>query len=111
MNRLAKLPLPNCHCNGQIVQALVRSHLDGGNAVLHGLPATITAPFRGILHVTAGLIQGLKKYDHITPILMELHWLPLPACTIFKTSCIIYKVITTSTRNYLAQSHLAHHLW
>ena len=40
------------------IQALVLLHLDGGNALLHGLPDSTMAPLKGIIHVAAYLIQG-----------------------------------------------------
>ena len=32
---------------------------------------------QGVQNAAARLLTGTKKYDHITPILTELHWLPI----------------------------------
>ena len=37
-----------------------------------------------MLNSTARLIFGLNRFDHITPALMDLHWLPYPLCITFK---------------------------
>ena len=52
------------------VQAFALLHLDGGNALLHGLPDSTLAPVKGILQAAARLTRGLKYNDHFTPILM-----------------------------------------
>ena len=30
-----------------------------------------------IINTTARLITGVRKYDHVTPVLKELHWLKI----------------------------------
>ena len=39
----------------------------------------------------AGLILGGCKYDRITPLLRELHWLPIEHCIVFKLHLITLK--------------------
>ena len=41
-----------------------------------------------MLSSAARLIFGLKRFDHITPVLMELHWLPNPQRITYKL-CMI----------------------
>ena len=60
-----------------VALALVFSRLDYCNAVLAGLPAATLAPLQRDLHAAARLVNDLLPHDHVTPTLMELHWLPL----------------------------------
>ena len=55
-----------------LVHALVHSQLDYCNSVLARLPWSLV---QSVLNSAARLIFGLKRFDHITPALMDLHWL------------------------------------
>ena len=36
---------------------------------------------------------GHKKHDHITPILSELHWLPVQQCILYQVFMIVFKAL------------------
>ena len=61
----------------RLVNALVLSHLDYSNALLFGLPESTIRPMQNIQNSAARLILGLSKFEHITPALQQLHWLPI----------------------------------
>ena len=61
------------------MHALVHSRLDYCNSVLARLPWSLVQQLQSVLNSAARLIFGLKRFDHITPALMDLHWLPYPA--------------------------------
>ena len=48
------------------------------------------------------LIFGLKRFDHITPALMDLHWLPYPQRITYKLCMIMFKCLRGSAPAYLA---------
>ena len=39
-----------------------------------GLPKLQTQKIQSIINTTARLISGARKFDHITPVLKDLHW-------------------------------------
>ena len=45
---------------------------------------------------------GLKKFDHITPTLMKLHWLPVEYRIMFKILCITYKALHGLAPEYIS---------
>ena len=55
---------------------LVHSRLDYCNSVLVRLPWSLVQQLQSVLNSAARLIFGLKRFDRITPPLMDLHWLP-----------------------------------
>ena len=61
-----------------LVHALVHSRLDYCNSVLARLPWSLVQPLQSVLNSAARLIFGLKRFDHITPALMDLHWPSIP---------------------------------
>ena len=59
-----------------LVNSLVTYRLDYENAMLYGLPANITNKLQRVQNTAARLISRTKKHQHITLILVSLHWLP-----------------------------------
>ena len=57
------------------------------NALLHGLPNTLLRKLQSVQNATARLITGTRRCDHITPVLRELHWLPIRERVKFKLAC------------------------
>ncbi len=83
------------------VHALVSSKLDYCNGLLAGLPKQQTDKLQAIMNSAARLITGTKKFDHITPSLMTLHWLPIEKRISFKLLCTTYKALNNLAPQYL----------
>ena len=64
--------------------ALVLTRLDYGNATLYGLPTTALNKLQSIMYAAARLVFNKWKFDHVTPLLRDLHWLHIQQCTMFK---------------------------
>ena len=60
-----------------LVHALVTSRFDFGNALLYGLPQMALQRLQKVQNCAARLITRTRKYEHITPVLQRLHWLPV----------------------------------
>ena len=63
-----------------LVHALVHSRVDYCNCVHTHLPWSLVQQLQSVLNSAACFIFGLKRSDHITLALMDLHWLPYPQC-------------------------------
>ena len=48
------------------------------------------------------LVTGTRKFDHITPVLRELHWLPVRQRVKFKTAVLVFKCLHGLAPAYLA---------
>jgi len=56
----------------------------------------------------ARLVTGAKRREHITPILRQLHWLPVRRRVGFKMASLVYQVLSSKIPGYLADDiHLA----
>ena len=55
-----------------------------------------------MLNFAARLIFDLKRFDHITPALMDLHWLPYPQRITYKLCMIMLKCLRGSALVYFA---------
>ena len=85
------------------VNALVTSRLDYCNSLLHNIPLSQTAQLQRVQNNAARLITRTSKHDHITPVLKELHWLPVESRIAFKMLVMTYKCINGLAPSYLAE--------
>ena len=75
------------------INATVTSRLDYHNALLLGLPANRTHKLQVLQNNAARLLSGCCRRDHITPVLHDLHWLPVVQRSKFKVCTLIHKSI------------------
>ena len=50
----------------------------------------------------AHMITGTRKFDHITPVLIDLHWLPVDHHMKFKLLCLTYKALHRLSPSYFS---------
>ena len=84
-----------------MIHALVTSHLDYCNAVLYGLPASVTNKMQRLQNMCARMITGTRRSDHITPVLIKLHWLPVRKRIEYKMLSHAYRAIHRQAPQYL----------
>ena len=77
----------------QIRHAFVTSRLDNGNALFYGLPQNQISRLQHIQNTAARVVTLSRKSCHITPILKELHWLPVSQRIVFKLMLIVHKSV------------------
>ncbi len=83
------------------VHSIVTLRLDYCNGALAGLPDCDMAKLQSAQNSAAHLISLTRKRDHITPVLVELHWLTVRQCILFKVLVIMYKAINGLAPPYI----------
>jgi hypothetical protein len=87
----------------RLVHAFVSSRIDFNNSLLYGLPSVVLAPLQRVQNSAARLITYTKRHDHISPVLRELHWLPVRERIVFKILLITYKALHGSAPAYITE--------
>ena len=69
--------------------------------VLSGLPNSTTRRLQLVKNAAARLLTRTIKFDHITPILASLHWLPITSRSDFKVLRLTNKALHGLSQAYL----------
>ena len=85
------------------VHAYITSRLDYCNSLLFGLPQELTMKMQSVMNAAARLVTKTRKFDHITPVLRDLHWLPVSYRCQFKILLIVFKCIHKLAPTYLCK--------
>jgi len=85
-----------------LVHAFVSSRLDYCNSLLYGIGDGLLMKLQTVQNAAAHVVTGTKKFDHITPVLRQLHWLPVRQRITFKLTMITFKCLHGLAPSYLA---------
>ena len=83
--------------------SLVTSRLDYCNGLLCGITDELLCRLQKVQNNAARVVSGSKKYDHITPVLKDLHWLPIRKRIEFKILLLTFKCMQGIAPLYLRE--------
>ena len=86
-----------------VVHALVTAKLDSYNSLLYGLPQHLISRLQSIQNTAARVVTRTRKFDHITPVLKQLHWLPVRYRIVFKILLLVYRALNGTAPSYISE--------
>jgi len=85
-----------------LMSSLVLSRLDHGNTTLTGIPSYLLQQLLLVVKLVARLVFSSSRYNHITPLLHQLHWLRAPERIQFKLAVLMFKCLQGTAPSFLA---------
>jgi len=86
-----------------LTRAFISSRLDYCNSLVHGITDTLFRRLQAVQNAaTARMVSGTHRCDHISPVLRQLHWLPVQQRVDFKLAMLVYKALNDLAPQYLS---------
>ena len=70
---------------------------------MYGLSEAQSRKLQRVQNIAARIVTRSSKFDHITPLLRQLHWLPIKARLHFKILLLTFKTVHGLSPFYLRQ--------
>jgi len=84
------------------VQAFICCRLDYCNSMLYGMSDGLLRKVQSIQNAAVRVVTGARRCDHITPVLRQLHWLPVRQRVEYKVACLAHQSLHGQTPAYIA---------
>ena len=85
-----------------LIQAFINTWLDYCNSLYFGIADGLMSHLQSVQNAATCLITGVRRCEHITPDLRQLHWLPVCRRVDFKISTFVYRSLAGTAPVYLA---------
>ena len=87
----------------KLANAIITSRLDYCNSLMFGIPKELISQLEKRQNHAARVITKWRKYDHINPALVDLHWLPVKQRIDFKILLLTYKALNGLAPAYMRE--------
>ena len=87
----------------QAVRAMITSRLDYCNSLFANITAKDIQRLQKIQNRSARLIFRVSRWDHTSPLIRKLHWLPIKERIAFKILLLVYKCLNKLAPIYLTE--------
>ena len=88
----------------RLIHAFVTSRIDYNNSLFYGLPVCQIKRLQRIQNCAARVVKRLRKHDHVSWALRELHWLPVHHRVQFKMLTLVHRCLNDMAPGYLSDT-------
>ena len=85
----------------KVIHAVITSPLDYCYSLYLGLSQSSLTRLQMVQNAAARMLTGTNKFEHITPVLASLHWLPVHFRIQFKTLLIVFEALNGQAPSYM----------
>ena len=85
------------------------SKIDYCYSIYQGAPTYAIEKLQHMQNMGCRIIKELPKHYHITPHLMDLHWLKINECVTYKVCLLMYKCVKGIALQYLSELVIKDH--
>ena len=83
-----------------LVVSLVLSRLDYEDATSAGIPAYLLSQLQVVINAGNRLLSNVDRRKHVTPLLLQLHWLHVPDRITFKMATLMFQCVNGTAFGY-----------
>ena len=91
------------HSRCSLSSIVIASKVDYCNVAFAGLARCELDRIQSVLNAAARLTAGVCKFDHVTPLLANLHWLCVPECIKCKLCVLVHRRLNSAASQYLTE--------
>ena len=85
-----------------VINALVFSKLYYCSSLWSNTSSSNLSRLQGVQNFAARVVTNTRKFDHITPILKEIQWLPVKLHLYYRDALLAFKCMNNCAPNYLS---------
>ena len=86
-----------------LIHCFISCRIDYCNANLYGISGILLRRLQTVLNAAARLVIDAGKRQHMTPILEDLHWLPVKEQILYKIGILTFHCVRGTGPDYLAE--------
>jgi len=91
-----------------LIRSLVITKLDFCCSVLAGVSGSLMQRLKSVLNAAARLVFSMRRSEHTTPLLRELHWLQVPERIQYRLCVLAFRCLHGLAPSYLSETlHLS----
>ena len=103
LKRIAHIrPYIDVNASKTLVSSFILSRLDYCNSLLAGISKDKLSKLQRIQNSAAKLVLQVSKFEHTTPLLKDLHWLPVHLRIDYKIALFCFKALNNLCPLYIA---------
>ena len=90
-----------------IINSLVFSKLYYCSSVWSNTSASNIRKLQGVQNFAARIVSGTRKFDHVSPALKDLRWIPVKSHLYLRDAILAFKSMTGQVPNYLSSNFIS----